>query len=160
MSTVMAVAAASDNMKQPIAAFAQRASAEVTTHDAKILPDLAEILPQGSSVYVAHTPKATFDDVISTSLQVQALGLRASPHLVARRLPSESAVRDGLDRLCKAGVEQALLVAGDRDTPLGPFYNSLDVIASTAHMRLGTTVCTPWTDTTGSRRRRGPHIAY
>ena len=118
------------DLKPRIIDFVQRASTEVTTHDEKILPELAATLPQGSTVYVAHTPKAHFDDVIRVSLQVQSLGLRASPHLVARRLPTERAVREGLQRLYAAGVEQALLVAGDRDAPLGPYSDTLDVIAS------------------------------
>lgn len=110
--------------------FVGRASTEVTTHDEKVLPELASILLPGSTVYVAHTPKASFDEVIRVSLKVQSLGLRASPHLVARRLPGELEVREGLKKLSGAGVEQALLVAGDRDAPLGPYTNTLDVIAS------------------------------
>jgi methylenetetrahydrofolate reductase (NADPH) len=117
-------------MKPRIIDFVRRASTEMTTHDEKVLPQVADTLPPGSTVYVAHTPRAHFDDVIRVSLQVQALGLRASPHLVARRLPSEQAVREGLSKLRDAGVEQALLVAGDRDEPVGAYTNTLDVIAS------------------------------
>lgn len=120
------------DMRRRIVAFMRRASTEVTTHDEKVLPELAATLPKGSTVYVAHTPKAHFDDVIRVALRVQALGLRASPHFVARRLPSEQAVREGLKELCDAGVEQALLVAGDIDAPLGPYANTLDVLASDA----------------------------
>ncbi len=129
MNSVIAAMGLPD-MKPRIIDFVQRATTEVTTHDEKVLPELAATLPQGSTVYVAHTPKAHFDDVIRVSLQVQSLGLRASPHLVARRLPGEQSLRDGLQRLCAAGVEQALLVAGDRDAPSGPYTNTLDVIAS------------------------------
>lgn len=118
--------------KPRITDFVRRASTEVTTHDEKVLPELAATLPPGAIVYVAHTPKAGFDEVIRVSLQVQALGLRASPHLVARRLPGELALREGLKRLRDAGVEQALLVAGDRDAPLGPYTSTLDVLASNA----------------------------
>lgn len=121
---------AGSESRQGIIDFMRRASTEVTTHDEKVLPELAQVLPAGTTVYVAHTPKAHFDDVVRVALKVQALGFRASPHLVARRLPSEHAVRDGLARLREAGVEQALLVAGDRDAPLGPYANTLDVIAS------------------------------
>ncbi len=118
------------DMKVRIMDFVRRASTEVTTHDEKVLPELADTLPPGATVYVAHTPKAQFEDVIRVSLLVQSLGLRASPHLVARRLPGEQAVREGLRKLNSAGIEQALLVAGDRDAPLGPYHNTLDVIAS------------------------------
>ena len=129
MNSVVAAMSLPD-VKPRIIDFVRRASTEVTTHDEKVLPELAHTLLPGSTVYVAHTPKAHFEDVIRVSLQVQSLGLRASPHLVARRLPNEQAVREGLLKLHDAGVEQALLVAGDRDAPLGPYTNSLDVMAS------------------------------
>lgn len=125
-----ALQAAAMDPKQDIVAFMRRASTEVTTHDEKVLPELAEVLPSGTTVYVAHTPKAHFDDVVRVALKVQSLGFQASPHLVARRLPSAQAVREGLKKLCGAGVAQALLVAGDRDAALGPYANTLDVIAS------------------------------
>jgi methylenetetrahydrofolate reductase (NADPH) len=123
--------------KQNITAFMRHASTEVTTHDEKVLDELAHILPSGTTVYVAHTPKAHFEDVVRVALKVQSLGFRASPHLVARRLPSERAVREGLKKLCEAGIDQALLVAGDRDAPLGPYTNTLDVIASDALLGSG-----------------------
>ncbi|MRW88526.1 hypothetical protein GJ699_00845 [Duganella sp. FT80W] len=117
-------------LKERIAAFMRRASTEVTTHDESTLPQLADTLPRGTTVYVAHTPKAQFDDVLRVSLKVQAAGFLASPHLVARRLPSEAAVRNGLRMLSDAGITQALLVAGDRDAALGPYANTLELLAS------------------------------
>lgn len=118
------------NLKDRITAFMRRASTEVTTHDESTIPQLAEVLPRGTTVYVAHTPKAQFEDVLRVSLKVQAAGFFASPHLVARRLPSEQTVRNGLHMLRDAGVRQALLVAGDRDAALGPYSNTLDLLAS------------------------------
>jgi methylenetetrahydrofolate reductase (NADPH) len=117
--------------------FVRRASAEVTTHDEMALPELADTLPRGATVYVAHTPKAAFEDVIRVAVKVASAGMRASPHLVARRLPSEAALREGLRRLRDSGVDQALLVAGDCNAPLGPYANSLDVIASGALVGAG-----------------------
>jgi methylenetetrahydrofolate reductase (NADPH) len=117
-------------LKPRVMDFVRRASTEVAPHDEQVLPELADTLPAGSTVYVAHTPKADFDDVIRVALRIQSLGLRASPHLVARRLPGEQAMRKGLDKLCNAGIEQALLVAGDCDAQLGPYNNTMDVIAS------------------------------
>jgi methylenetetrahydrofolate reductase (NADPH) len=79
-------------------------------------------------VYVAHTPKATLEDVIRVSLKVQSLGLRASPHIVARRLPGEQALRGALRELVGGGVEQLLLIAGDLEQPLGEFSSTLEVM--------------------------------
>jgi methylenetetrahydrofolate reductase (NADPH) len=122
----------SPDIRQRIIDFVRRASTEITTHDEKVVPALAETLPSGATVYVAHTPKAILEDIVRVSLKVQSLGLRASPHIVARRLPSENGLRDALAELRAAGVEQVLVIAGDREAPLGPFAHSLDVIDSGA----------------------------
>ena len=112
--------------------FVSRASTEITTHDAQLIPDLAEALLPGTTVYVAQTPKASLDDVVRVSIEIQSSGLSASPHIVARRLVSEGVLREALGRLRTAGIEQVLVIAGDIDTPAGPFASSLDVIESGA----------------------------
>jgi methylenetetrahydrofolate reductase (NADPH) len=124
-------------LKPRIVEFMLRASTEVTVKDERLLPELADILPPGAAVYVAHTPKVAFDEVMRVAVKVQRLGLRASPHLVARLLPGEAALREGLEALKGGGVEQALLVAGDRAVPLGPYASTLDVIASDVLARSG-----------------------
>jgi methylenetetrahydrofolate reductase (NADPH) len=96
------------------------------------LPSLTNILPAGMSMYVAHTPKASLDDVVRVALKAQSLGFRASPHIVARRLPSGRALQEGLSKLTDGGVEQVLLVAGDLERPLGEFTSTLDIIDSGA----------------------------
>jgi methylenetetrahydrofolate reductase (NADPH) len=125
------------DLKPRIMEFARRASTEVTTHDEEFVPVLAETLGPGSTVYVAHTPKATLEDVVRVSVKIQSSGLRASPHIVARRVPSERALREALLELRQAGIEQVLVIAGDRDEPIGPFANSLDVIGTPAFRESG-----------------------
>jgi methylenetetrahydrofolate reductase (NADPH) len=125
------------DLKSRIMDFVRRASTEITTHDEKVVPELARSLLAGSTIYVAHTPKASLEEVVRVAIQVQAVGFKASPHLVARRIPSEAALREALARLQDAGVEQVLLVAGDCDTPLGPFQHTLDVVASDVFAQSG-----------------------
>ena len=79
--------------KPRIVEFARSASTEISTHDEELLPALVNKLPAGTTVYVAHTPKATLDDVVRVAAKAQSLGFRASPHIVARRLESERALR-------------------------------------------------------------------
>ncbi len=108
--------------------FVRGASTEISTHDEDLLPTLAGKLPGGMVMYVAHTPKASVEDVVRVAVKAQSLGFRASPHLVARRLRSEQALKDALRRLSDAGVEQALLVAGDLERPVGKFTSTLEVL--------------------------------
>jgi methylenetetrahydrofolate reductase (NADH) len=110
--------------------FVALGSTEVTTHDEKYLDELAQILPAGFRVYVAHTPKATPDDIVRIALRIQALGLTASPHIIARRVVDPRRLGDRLRELAGGGVEQVLLVAGDLATPTGPFSSTLELLDS------------------------------
>src|SRR5215472_4199668 len=101
------------DLKRRVIEFTRGASTEISTMDEELLTTLATKIPAGTSVFVAHTPKASLDDVVRVALKVQALGFRASPHIVARRMESENALRAGLRELVDGGVEQVLLVAGD-----------------------------------------------
>jgi methylenetetrahydrofolate reductase (NADPH) len=115
-------------LKRGIFEFVRDASTEISTHDEELLPALANKLPAGTVVYVAHTPKSSLDEVVRVAIKVQSLGLRASPHIVARRLESEHDLKLALRELRDGGVEQALLVAGDLDRPAGKFTSTLEVI--------------------------------
>ena len=117
-------------LKCAIVEFARHASTEISTHDEDSMPLLARTLPPGTAVYVAHTPTAKLNEVVATAVKLQELGFRASPHIVARRIESQLALQTGLQQLAAAGVEQALLVAGDLDKPLGPYTSAVDIIDS------------------------------
>jgi methylenetetrahydrofolate reductase (NADH) len=114
------------SLRRQLSDLVAAGSTEVTPHDEKVLDELAHVLPAGYGVYVAHTPKATPDDIV----RVAALGLTASPHIVARRVVDPQRLRDRLHALVAGGVEQALLVAGDLATPTGPFTSTLDLLDS------------------------------
>jgi methylenetetrahydrofolate reductase (NADH) len=117
-------------LKRATVDFARNASTEISTHDEDALPVLTSTLPAGTTVYVAHTPKATVAEVVSTAIKLQQAGFRASPHIVARRVDSQQSLETALERISAAGVEQALLVAGDLAKPLGPYMSTLDIIDS------------------------------
>ncbi len=117
-------------LKRAIIEFVRNASTEVSTHDEDSLPLLAATLPAATAVYVAHTPKATLSEVVQTAVRLQRLGLHASPHIAARRIVSEQALREALRQLADAGVGQALLIAGDLPKGLGPYRSTLDIIDS------------------------------
>ena len=127
MNAVIDVPAA---LPEQLRQFVAAGSTEVTTHDEKYLDELAQILPAGFRVYVAHTPKATPDDIVRIALRIQALGLTASPHIIARRVVDPRRLGDRLRELARGGVGQVLLVAGDLATPTGPFSSTLELLDS------------------------------
>jgi methylenetetrahydrofolate reductase (NADPH) len=108
----------------------RQASTEITVGDDALLPALTALLPAGSCVHVAHTPKASLHQVVHLSLAVQRAGLSACPHIVARRIVSLGALRAALHELKNGGVGQILLVAGDLEKPLGAFASTLEILDS------------------------------
>ncbi len=44
-------------LRRRIAEFVERTSTEITSHDDDVVGPLAAMLPAGTVVYVAHTPK-------------------------------------------------------------------------------------------------------
>jgi methylenetetrahydrofolate reductase (NADPH) len=103
---------------------------EITPREERELPKLAELLPPGAAIYIAHGPSTTLAQVAKTALAVQCAGFKATPHIVARRLNYAHTLRITLAQLCAGGVEQILLVAGDGSHTTGDFENTLDVISS------------------------------
>jgi methylenetetrahydrofolate reductase (NADH) len=120
------------DLKSRIVEFARGTSTEISPHDEGLIPELAATLPPGTTVYVAHTPKATVDDVVRIASKVRAAGLGASPHIVARRIASRQILESALSRLTEAGVDQVLLVAGDLTPPAGEFTSTLEILDSGA----------------------------
>lgn len=127
------------SLRAQLVRFARRASIEITPDDAALLPQLVAVLPAGTTVYVAHTPKLGLDDVVRFAVRVQQAGFKASAHIVARALRSEARLRDALRELGQAGCDRILLVAGDYATPAGPYSSTIEVLESGATMSAGIT---------------------
>lgn len=117
-------------LKARLIDFVGNASIEITTRDRETLPALADQLPDGTAIYITHTPDATIADVAETACAVESSGFRAYPHIVARRIENERALVSALARLKDAGITRAMLVAGDLSTAVGVFGGTLDILDS------------------------------
>jgi methylenetetrahydrofolate reductase (NADPH) len=106
------------------------ASTEITPSEENRLPELKTVLPAGTAVFVAHTPNASFGQVIHTALAVRRAGFLATPHIAVRRVPNSQMLRAALAELRAGGVEDILLIAGDAPRPIGEFSGTLDVLES------------------------------
>ena len=120
------------DVKARIAAFAGRASLEITANDRDLAASLTGRLPAGSTLYVAHTPNAKLADVAETACAVERAGFRGCPHVVARRIASRAELESALARLKEGGVTRVLLVAGDQTPPAGEFSSTLEILDSGA----------------------------
>jgi methylenetetrahydrofolate reductase (NADPH) len=121
---------ATHDLKGRIVSFMRGASTEITPSEENRLPELTRVLPAGTAVYVAHTPNASFAQVIHAALAVRRAGLLATPHIAVRRVPSALDLRAALAELRAGGVEHMLLIAGDAARPIGEFSSTLDVLES------------------------------
>jgi methylenetetrahydrofolate reductase (NADPH) len=119
-----------ESLKQRIVHFASGASTEITPADDRRLPQLIDLLPPQSAIYVAHIPNTALKHVVKTALAVQRAGFLATPHIVARRIIYPHTLRAALAELRAGGVEEILLVAGDTAQAAGEFENTLDVLNS------------------------------
>jgi len=123
-------APATDDLKARIVSFMRGASTEITPSEENRLPELQSVLPAGTAVYVAHTPNASFSQVVHAALAVRRAGFLATPHIAVRRVPNSQTLRAALAELHAGGVEHILLIAGDAPRPIGEFSGTLDVLES------------------------------
>ena len=119
---------ANDELKRYIAAFLRDYSIEITPHDAGKLDAIRAELADGAAVYVAHPPGVPIDDIVSLAGQVQKLGLKATPHIIARKLESRGQLEGALARCQELGIHNALCVAGDITAEKPAYNSSLEVL--------------------------------
>ena len=116
---------------QAIVALARRASIEMTWHDGAQLATCRGLLAPGTPMYVSHIPGQSWKQTLATCIAVRAVGLEPVPHVPVRELADEAALQRLIAALAgDADVHRLLLIAGDRADPLGPFAQTLDVLAS------------------------------
>jgi methylenetetrahydrofolate reductase (NADPH) len=119
---------ANDDLKQHIAAFIRDYSIEITPHDAEKLDAIRAELKEGTAVYVAHPPGVPIDDIVTLAGRVQKLGLKATPHIIARKLESREQLERALARCQDLGIHNALCVAGDITADKPAYDSSLEVL--------------------------------
>jgi methylenetetrahydrofolate reductase (NADPH) len=101
--------------------------------DAEI-QELRGIAPPGTHVYVPAVPHQPPGRIAAAAVKLRAAGLEPVPHIAARNYAERAELEDVLRG---AGVRRALVIAGDRDQPSGPFADARAVIDSGLLQRHG-----------------------
>ncbi|MEQ9812633.1 MAG: methylenetetrahydrofolate reductase [Azospirillaceae bacterium] len=105
-------------------------SVEATRPNPAEIALLAERLAPGTEIYLTALPGRTPDDHLNRAAALARAGLTPVPHLAARRIASRADLAAFLDAARRqAAVRQLLLVAGDRNAPLGPYADSEALLA-------------------------------
>lgn len=124
----------------PLPGFLAGFSLEVMPRTAAKVADFAALLPQGTRVYVAHIDGTPIEDMVATARRLREAGMIPMPHLPARSVPSAAAFAEWLTRYRdEAGVDQALLLAGGRAEPAGPYRDSMQLLETGLLDRTGFT---------------------
>jgi methylenetetrahydrofolate reductase (NADPH) len=107
------------------------ASIEISPRDDPEQERLSVLLPPGTMVFVNNPGSATHHDIVAACVELRRAGFSPVPHVAARRLASFTQARDFLERAAReAGVKSILPTAGDPAAPVGPFRDSLDLLAT------------------------------
>jgi methylenetetrahydrofolate reductase (NADPH) len=106
-------------------------TAEVTPRDRTSIETAMRRMTRGSEVFVASLRPESGDLQIPTAALLSSAGLRPVPHILARNIGNIAAFDLLLGRLTtEANVDRVLLLAGDRDSPVGEFHSSLQLLES------------------------------
>ncbi len=107
------------------------ASIEISPRDDPVRDRLGEFLAPGTTVFVNHPGSVTHHDVVAACAKLRRAGFIPVPHVAARRLASFTQARDFLQRAAgEAAVTCVLLVGGDPVQAVGPFRDSLELLAT------------------------------
>jgi methylenetetrahydrofolate reductase (NADPH) len=88
------------------------------------------LLPAGTTLYVSHLPKQSWQETEAACRAVHDAGFRPVPHVPVRLATAEEALDRVLAGFAARGVDEILLIAGDYAHPLGPFATVADVLAT------------------------------
>lgn len=108
--------------------FLQNFSIEVMPKTLQKIPNLAEILPPQTRIYIAHIKDTPFSDMLTTAARIQSEGYIAMPHFPARIIKNKTELSQWVQAYNDVGVDQALLLAGGENTPIGEFSSSIQLL--------------------------------
>ncbi|MFT4181877.1 MAG: methylenetetrahydrofolate reductase, partial [Rhizobium sp.] len=130
LSKLLPPSAVKEEDRQPrMKALLRGASIEVMPRTASKVEDFRTLLPAGTRVYIAHIDGTPIEDMVRTARRLRDEGFVAMPHFPARSIRDRGELRDWIARYQgEAGVDQALVLAGNAATPRGEFASSMQLL--------------------------------
>jgi len=123
---------ASDSNSTPrdnIISFLDGFTAETTPGSAAKIADYREHLRPGTIVYITFLPGSDFADTVAVAKRLRDEGFEPVPHFAARSIPDRAFLEENLARVTgEAGVNQALVIGGAVDNPVGEFSDSMQIL--------------------------------
>lgn len=126
--------------KQNILKFLGNTSVEITPGGAKKVEDFRDILRPGTNVFVTFLPGSDIKDTVECVKRLSAEGMNPVPHFAARSIPSKAFFEETLKVLqAEVQVDEALLIGGGVDNPVGDFASSMEVLRTDLFQQYGIT---------------------
>ena len=114
-----------------IQSLVQGFSVETTPGSAAKVEDFGAVLPAGTTVNVTQLPGASISDIIAVCRRLRIEGMEPVPHIAARSIQSKAELAAYLDGLTgEASVKEVLVIGGGVSTPIGPYAETMDILAS------------------------------
>ncbi len=100
-------------------------SFEISAKDAARLEAIRGLVPDGTTVSITYLPNESDAARLDAATEVRRLGLTPMPHIAARRIGSGGELHNFVTALVReAQVDRLFVVAGDLDTPVGPYCDA------------------------------------
>jgi methylenetetrahydrofolate reductase (NADPH) len=124
--------------KEQIVSLLAGFSVEVTPASAAKVEDFSAHLAPGTTVNVTFLPGSDITETIATCARLRREGFNPVPHIGARSLESAAHLERYLDGLAReAQIDEALVIGGGVDKPVGPFATSMQVLTTGLLERYG-----------------------
>ncbi|HET7766034.1 MAG TPA: methylenetetrahydrofolate reductase [Burkholderiales bacterium] len=134
----MSAGTALEDERVSISAFLAGASLELSSRNPAEIDACVGLLDPGTAVYVSFPPGQTYHGTVALAARVAHAGFRPVPHVAARRIADREALDDYLARAAgEAGVDSALVIAGDAERASGAFDSSLALLETGLFQRHG-----------------------
>ncbi len=115
-------------LKQRIMELVADCSIEVTPKTWAKQPEVSQLLPRGTRVYIAFLPGEAWAEVARTAAEIRAAGLTPVPHCPARTILDEAELAAFLAALQAVEVDQILVIGGSGERPRGAFAGTLALL--------------------------------
>ncbi|WP_435199099.1 methylenetetrahydrofolate reductase [Janibacter sp. GS2] len=96
-----------------------------------------EFLPPRATVTVTASPRRGQEATVSTAVALALQGRQVVPHLSARLIRDEAALKATLDSLAGSGVTEAFVIGGDAVDPVGEYTSAVDLLPAITRMGHG-----------------------
>jgi methylenetetrahydrofolate reductase (NADPH) len=126
------------NWDLPMVRVTDGFSIEITAKDVDSFKQVAATLPRDTPVSVTFLPGEEPEARVAAAIAVRQHGFEPMPHFSARRIESHAEFESYLQAVVQqAKVRRCFVIAGDRDTPAGPFADSSALIATGCFEKAG-----------------------